>query len=111
MANVDFIGPLHNRTKRDYVGRVVQYDKANCSEIAKKYGQDYWDALATLRRKVEALAEEGIILRDPQAGVVDFPSRREGRKVLLCWKVGEPEVGWWHGEEEGFAGRKPLPFE
>ncbi len=43
MANVDFIGPLHNRTKRDYVGRVVQYDKANCSEIAKKYGQDYWD--------------------------------------------------------------------
>ena len=40
MANVDFIGPLHNRTKRDYVGRVVQYDKANCSEIAKKYGQD-----------------------------------------------------------------------
>src|SRR5882672_8069059 len=43
MAHVDFLGALHNRTKRDYVGRVVQYDKASCSEIAKKYGQDYWD--------------------------------------------------------------------
>jgi SAM-dependent methyltransferase len=43
MACVDFIGPLHNRTKRDYVARVVQYDKAACAEVAKKYGQDYWD--------------------------------------------------------------------
>ena len=43
MAYVDFVGALHNRTKRDYVGRVVQYDKAACSEVAKKYGQDYWD--------------------------------------------------------------------
>jgi protein-L-isoaspartate(D-aspartate) O-methyltransferase len=43
MAYVDFIGSLHNRTKRDYVARVVEYDKATCSEIAKKYGEDYWD--------------------------------------------------------------------
>ena len=43
MAYVDFVGPLHNRTKRDYVARVVQHDKAACSEVAKRYGQDYWD--------------------------------------------------------------------
>ena len=43
MACVDFLGQLHNRTKRDYVARVVQYDKAACAEVAKKYGQDYWD--------------------------------------------------------------------
>ena len=43
MAYVDFLGSLHNRTKRDYVARVVQHDKATCAEIAKKYGQDYWD--------------------------------------------------------------------
>lgn len=43
MAYVDFVGRLHNRTKRDYVARVVQHDKAACSEIAKKYGRDYWD--------------------------------------------------------------------
>ena len=43
MACVDFLGQLHNRTKRDYVARVVQYDKAACAEVAKKYGQHYWD--------------------------------------------------------------------
>jgi SAM-dependent methyltransferase len=43
MAYLDFIGALHNRTKRDYVGRVVEYDKAHCSEVAKRYGQEYWD--------------------------------------------------------------------
>lgn len=43
MAYVDFVGQLHSRTQRDYVARVVQHDKAACSEIAKQYGQDYWD--------------------------------------------------------------------
>lgn len=43
MAYVDFVGPLHNRTKRDYVARVVEHDKAECSAVAKQYGQDYWD--------------------------------------------------------------------
>ncbi len=43
MAVIDFIGALHNRTKRDYVGRVTAYDKAACAEIAKQYGADYWD--------------------------------------------------------------------
>jgi protein-L-isoaspartate(D-aspartate) O-methyltransferase len=43
MAYVDFLGSLHNRTKRDYVGRVVEHDKAACAKIAKKYGRDYWD--------------------------------------------------------------------
>jgi protein-L-isoaspartate(D-aspartate) O-methyltransferase len=43
MVEIDFIGVLHNRTKRDYVGRVTAYDKAECAEIAKQYGADYWD--------------------------------------------------------------------
>lgn len=43
MDEIDFIGVLHNRTKRDYVGRVTAYDKATCAEIAKQYGADYWD--------------------------------------------------------------------
>ena len=43
MAYVDFVGHLHNRTRRDYVARVVEHDKAACSEVAKKYGPDYWD--------------------------------------------------------------------
>jgi protein-L-isoaspartate(D-aspartate) O-methyltransferase len=43
MAYVDFVGHLHNRTKRDYVARVLEHDKASCSELAKQYGHDYWD--------------------------------------------------------------------
>lgn len=43
MQEIDFIGKLHSRTKRDYVARVVEHDKAECAEIAKQYGRDYWD--------------------------------------------------------------------
>ena len=72
------------------------------------HGKGYWEALSTLRREVEALAGQGIILRDPESGLVDFPARREGRRVFLCWRVGEERVGFWHGPETGFTGRKPL---
>jgi hypothetical protein len=71
-------------------------------------GKEYWEALATLRRDVEALNEQGIILRDPESGLIDFPSTRDGREVFLCWRLGEADVGHWHGPEGGFAGRQPL---
>ena len=45
-------------------------------------------------------------------GLLDFPAQHPvtGETVLLCWHVGEEEIGFWHGLEEGFAGRKPLPL-
>ena len=53
--------------------------------------------------------EIGCILRDVDAGLVDFPARvRGGRTVFLCWRLGEPAIAFWHGTGEGFAGRKPL---
>jgi hypothetical protein len=71
-------------------------------------GKEYWEALATLRREVEAITGQGIIVRDPETGLIDFPTEREGRVVFLCWRVGEDRVGFWHGPEGGFAGRRPL---
>jgi hypothetical protein len=71
-------------------------------------GKEYWEAVGTLRRAIEHLAKEGIILRDAETGLVDFPSTRDGREVFLCWRLGEPRVGFWHGERGGFAGRRPL---
>jgi hypothetical protein len=71
-------------------------------------GKEYWDALSTLRREVEAITEQGIVLRDPETGLLDFPSRRGGREVFLCWRLGEDRVGYWHGPETGFTGRRPL---
>jgi hypothetical protein len=73
-----------------------------------KQGKEYWEPLAALRREVEAITGQGVILRDPEAGLVDFPTEREGRLVFLCWRAEEDRVGFWHGPEGGFAGRRPL---
>ena len=50
----------------------------------------------------------GIQLKDRRIGLVDFPSELDGRRVLLCWRLGEPSVQFWHDEDAGFAGRQPL---
>jgi hypothetical protein len=60
---------------------------------------------------VEELTGLGVLVKDLDRGLVDFPALREGEEVLLCWQVGEDEVAFWHGLEEGFAGRKPLPLD
>ena len=72
-------------------------------------GTEYWNAIRTLRGHVEHLAELGILLRDPETGLVDFPGELDGRPVYLCWRLGETRVGHWHDLESGFAGRRPLP--
>ncbi|HVZ79009.1 MAG TPA: DUF2203 domain-containing protein [Gemmatimonadaceae bacterium] len=74
---------------------------------------------AQLEREVQAMAHEisgfqreldalGIELKDPRLGLVDFPSEMNGRRVLLCWRLGEPEIQYWHELDTGFAGRQPL---
>jgi hypothetical protein len=62
-------------------------------------------------RCVNAIHGLGAIVKDPDTGLVDFPALRGDEEVLLCWQLGEPEVAYWHGLEDGFAGRQPLPFE
>ena len=54
------------------------------------------------------LEELGILLKDRRMGLVDFPSEMGGKKILLCWRLGEPEVQFWHDEDAGYAGRQPL---
>jgi hypothetical protein len=62
-------------------------------------------------RAVNELQRLGVLVKDLDRGLVDFPALRGGEEVLLCWQVGEDEVAFWHGVEEGFAGRKPLPLD
>ena len=62
-------------------------------------------------RCVEQLEALGVLVKDLDRGLVDFPALRGDEEVLLCWEVGEDEVAYWHGVDEGFAGRKPLPLE
>jgi hypothetical protein len=71
-------------------------------------GKEYWESMRALRFEIEQIAEEGIILRDPETGLVDFPAEIDGREVFLCWRLGEAEVGFWHDTQSGFSSRKPL---
>jgi hypothetical protein len=61
-----------------------------------------------LARCVEKIQAAGVQVKDLDTGLLDFPSRRDDEDILLCWRVGEPEIGWWHTVEGGFAGRQPL---
>lgn len=65
---------------------------------------------AEFQRCFDALADLGVEVRDVDSGLLDFPSLREGETVLLCWQPGEPAVAWWHGVEDGFAGRRPIDW-
>ena len=71
-------------------------------------GSDWFRAQETLKQELLWLADRGILLRDPDTGLVDFPAEREGERVFLCWRLDEDRVGWYHDERSGFSSRKPL---
>ena len=64
-------------------------------------GSDYVQLLAEV-------TDMGVILRDPETGLCDFPAVRDGEPVFLCWRLGEERVGFWHPRDTGAAGRRPL---
>lgn len=82
-------------------------------------GDRVLDEIATRQHDLDAQAREltellgrleeiGCIVRDAQTGLVDFPARFSGTEFYLCWRLGEDAVRYWHGPQEGYAGRKPL---
>ncbi len=71
----------------------------------------YLALVSKLQSLVEDISACGCHLKDLDSGLVDFPTLWEGREVYLCWKLGEPYVGYWHEIEAGFAGRQSLEAE
>lgn len=76
---------------------------------------DLRDLASTIQAEADAIAacaqaidDAGAQIKSLEEGLLDFPSRRDGEPVLLCWKLGEGDIAFWHGTDEGFAGRKPL---
>src|SRR5690348_7471531 len=78
--------------------------------------------LNTARTELEQLAEQvaeavreldgaGVVVKDLDVGLLDFPGVRDGEEVELCWQVGEDSVAYWHPLEAGFAGRKPIDWD
>ena len=82
-------------------------DRAIGNGGSKKAG-DMVVEFKRIEDNVQALQSLGCILKDIATGLVDFPSIRNGREVLLCWKYNEPQVLYWHDLQSGFAGRQPI---
>jgi hypothetical protein len=79
------------------------------SELAQLAAAVEREALE-VARCIEGIRAHGAQVKDLDRGLVDFPALREGEEVCLCWQVGEDDIRYWHGLDEGFAGRKPLPL-
>ena len=77
---------------------------------AEKVEQDTLRLAADIERYVFELKELGVDFKGFDQGLVDFPAELEGRRVYLCWKLGEESVEPWHDIEAGFAGRQKLEF-
>jgi len=72
-------------------------------------GVEYAANLMNMTALVGELEALGVQLKDFSRGLIDFPSLRDGRVVLLCWQLGEGDrLEWWHDVDAGFAGRTPL---
>ena len=65
-------------------------------------------AASELATAIGLVQAEGVLVKDLDSGLIDFPAKRDGEDILLCWRLGEDEVAFWHGLEDGFAGRQPL---
>jgi len=71
-------------------------------------GRQVGIAFLEVRRLLETIEQSGIVLRDIDRGLVDFPALLDGREVYLCWELGEDDVGHWHDLDGGYGGREPL---
>ena len=76
---------------------------------------DLHDLAETIQREADAISDcaerisqAGAQVKSLEEGLLDFPAKRGEEDVLLCWKLGEDEIRFWHGTDEGFSARKPL---
>ena len=107
--------PKLRSIKTLYAAIGAQRDAARSAAGASEFGggmeggTGYVNKLYTVGKLTTELHDLGIELKDYSRGLIDFPSMRGDRVVLLCWQLGEgDQIDWWHEPEAGFAGRQPL---
>jgi hypothetical protein len=95
--------------RRDEVGRSISGNGGGIppAELAE-LNEDVERTANALAEAVDEIHELGVLVKDFDTGLVDFPAVRDGQDVLLCWRLDEDEVAFWHRLEDGFAGRQPL---
>ncbi len=109
----DIMDLAHNlRERQDRLTRVRVPDRA---VILEAHAEELQQAQAEFERDQDRLGEYarelknlGVELKDYFTGLLDFPSRLDGREVYLCWRFGEAEIAYWHEMDAGFAGRQKL---
>jgi hypothetical protein len=83
---------------------------SNCSfEKFIKKKQELNHIVTSLYKMIQELEDMGVMVKSVDEGLLDFPSIRYDKEIWLCWKFGENKVKFWHGKNEGFMGRKPIP--
>ncbi len=71
-------------------------------------GVSYVKSLQDISANLHAVHELGVVVKDIDLGLCDFPHIRNGRVVYLCWKLGEKEIHWWHEVTSGYNDRCPI---
>jgi len=106
---VESIQRQHNRLLSFQTAARYAAEGAEQGGGGMSQGASYVAILVKLVDLAGELESLGVQLKDYGRGLIDFPSLRDGRVVLLCWQLGEgDEVQWWHDVDAGFAGRQPL---
>ena len=92
------------RTKDDIRKASAQAQYGGGSTV----GPLYISSLQQISTNLQAIQEMGVLVKDLEMGLCDFPHLRDGRVVFLCWKFGEQEIKWWHETSTGYKDRCPL---
>ncbi len=95
------------RTARD-PGRAATVRRHAGSNGGGTAGSELLRAAASGHGHLQAVTDLGVVVRDPERGLIDFPGHREDRPIFWCWQLGEPAVAWWHARDRGFSDRQPI---
>ena len=99
---------VHRDQMRQKAPHLEPILKASVSNGGGRVGSEYGVEAYSLYLAIERIRELGVLLKDLDMGLLDFPHERDGRVVFLCWHPPEERVGYWHEIQEGYAGRQPL---
>ena len=83
-------------------GLAVSYEKAAKVRLERNQLEE------SIQTALDQIQETGCVVKDLDVGLLDFPARIDDQEVYLCWKLGEDRIRFYHAQDEGFSGRKPI---
>ncbi|MBV9453636.1 MAG: DUF2203 domain-containing protein [Rubrobacter sp.] len=99
---------VHRDAVREKASHLEPIFKTAASNGGGRLGSEYGVETYNLYLGIERIQELGVLLKDPDTGLLDFPHEMDGRIVFLCWHPPEEKIGYWHEIQAGYAGRQPL---